>query len=265
MRILVANDDGIHARGILTLAETLSEEHDVFVVAPDVEQSAMAHALTLHRPLRVKEVDLDFPVQQAFSVSGTPSDCVKIALSVLLKGENIDLVVSGINHGPNLGCDVLYSGTVSAALEGAINGLPSIAVSLVNGGEKMAEFSHGATFIRDFLPMAVAMGFPQKSVLNVNIPAISRSEFAGVKIAELGMRMYTDTYEKRIDPRGQTYYWLAGEIVDDSEEPESDVEAIRNNMVAITPIHFNLTHHKELDQLRKNMDNILDSLLSPAP
>jgi len=256
MNILVSNDDGIHARGILKLAEALAQKHDVYVVAPEVEQSATAHALTLHKPLRIKEVELPFKHKQAFSVSGTPSDCVKIALNALLE-DKMDVVVSGINHGPNLGSDVLYSGTVSAALEGAINGLPSIAVSLVNGSQKLADFSHGAEFIVDFLPKALEAGFPSKSILNVNIPAVSRSHWTGVKVAELGTRMYTDTYEKRIDPRGEVYYWLAGEIIEEGESPECDVEAIRNNMVSVTPVHFNLTNYEVLPGLRPKLDQAL--------
>lgn len=266
MKILVANDDGIFARGIQTLAQALASEHEVYVVAPDTEQSATAHSLTLHKPIRVKEFEMPFPVKAAYAISGTPSDCVKIALNALLRDEGIEVVVSGINHGPNLGCDVLYSGTVSAALEGAINGLPSIAVSLVNGSEKMADFTHGANFIKDFLPIAIEMGFPQRSVLNVNIPAVPGNCFAGVRTTTLGTRMYTDTYERRVDPRGGVYYWLAGEIIDQSEEPGTDVEAIRNNMVAISPIHYNLTHYKELDQLRTSLESKLDRLLvCPLP
>lgn len=255
MKILVANDDGIYARGIQKLAEVLAEDYEVYVVAPEVEQSATAHALTLHKPIRIKEVELNFPVKQAFSVSGTPSDCVKIALNALIT-EKMDLVVSGINHGPNLGSDVLYSGTVSAALEGAINGLPSIAVSLVNGSEKMADFTHGAQFVKNFIPQALKAGFPERSILNINIPAVSLHHFAGVKVTELGMRAYTDSYEKRVDPRGGVYYWLAGEVIETSESPESDVEAIRNNMVAISPVHFNLTNYKELEQLRGKFDSM---------
>ena len=128
LKVLISNDDGIHATGIQTLAAKLSQHHEVYVVAPDRERSAMGHALTLHKPIRVEEVEMKFPVKQAFSTSGTPSDCVKLALNALLDVE-IDVVVSGINHGPNLGSDVIYSGTVSAALEGAIHGIPSIAVS----------------------------------------------------------------------------------------------------------------------------------------
>lgn len=253
MKILISNDDGIHANGIQTLAQKLSQRYEVYVVAPDRERSATGHALTLHKPIRIEEVSLPYPVAKAYAVSGTPSDCVKLALNALLEVD-IDVVVSGINHGPNLGSDVLYSGTVSAALEGAINGLPSMAVSLVNGFEKMADFSHGAEFIYNFLPRAMESGIPSRSILNINIPAVSLHRMAGIKITELGTRMYTDTYEKRVDPRGGVYYWLAGEVIDSGEAETSDVEAIRNNLVSISPVHYNLTNFNALTLLREKME-----------
>lgn len=253
LKVLISNDDGIHANGIQTLAAKLAQQYEVYVVAPDRERSATGHALTLHKPIRIEEVDLKLPVAKAYAVSGTPSDCVKLALNALLDVE-IDVLVSGINHGPNLGSDVIYSGTVSAALEGAIHGIPSIAVSLVNGFEKMADFSHGAEFISQFLPTAMKVGIPAKSILNINIPAVSLNHFAGIKIAELGTRMYTDSYEKRIDPRGGIYYWLAGEIIESGEADDSDVEAIRNNMVAISPVHYNLTNYNALTLLKEKLE-----------
>ncbi len=253
LKVLISNDDGIHANGLQTLAAKLSQHHEVYVVAPDRERSAMGHALTLHKPIRVEEVEMKFPVKQAFSTSGTPSDCVKLALNALLDVE-IDVVVSGINHGPNLGSDVIYSGTVSAALEGAIHGIPSIAVSLVNGSDKLADFSHGAEFIADFLPRAMKVGIPAKSILNVNIPAVSRHHFAGVQISDLGTRMYTDSYERRVDPRGGVYFWLAGEVVESGEPENTDVAAIRNNMVSVSPVHYNLTNFPALTLLREKQE-----------
>jgi 5'-nucleotidase len=242
MKILISNDDGIHANGINALIKRLAGEHHVYVVAPDRERSAMGHALTLHRPLRLQEVDLALPVEKAYAISGTPSDCVKIGLHSLLDFRP-DLLLSGINHGPNLGNDVLYSGTVSAAIEGAMNGIPSIAVSLVNGFERHAEFTDSAEFIARFIPKAMALALPPKTILNVNIPALPLNEIAGVKLTQLGTRMYSDSYEKRFDPRGHVYYWLAGEVLKDSDEPEeADVMAIRNNYISITPVHFDMTH-----------------------
>ncbi|MBY0451067.1 MAG: 5'/3'-nucleotidase SurE [Cyanobacteria bacterium] len=245
MKVLVANDDGIHANGIRTLVEYLSRQFEVYVAAPDRERSATGHALTLHKPIRVDELDMGIPVKKAYSVTGTPSDCVKIALNAILDIKP-DIVVSGINHGPNLGVDVLYSGTVSAALEGAIHGLPSVAISLTNGYERMADFSHGAEFLCCYLPKVLEIGMPAKTILNINIPAIPLSEMTGIKLTQLGTRMYTDTYERRVDPRGLVYYWLAGEIAETGEPEGTDVHAIRNNMISVTPVHIDMTNYQVL-------------------
>ncbi len=253
LKILLANDDGIYANGIQTLAQKLSQRYEVYVVAPDRERSATGHALTLHKPIRIEEVEMKYPVAKAYAISGTPSDCVKLALNALLDVK-IDVVISGINHGPNLGADVIYSGTVSAALEGAIHGIPSIAMSLVNGSEKLADFSHGAEFIYNFLPTAMEVGIPSKSILNINIPAVSLHYMAGIKVSELGTRMYTDTYEQRVDPRGGVYFWLAGEIIETGESADSDVEAIRNNMISISPVHYNLTNFSALTLMKEKLE-----------
>ncbi len=245
MKVLVSNDDGIHAVGLRTLVEWLAKKYEVYVSAPDRERSAMGHALTLHKPLRVDEIEFDSPVAKAYSVTGTPSDCVKIALNAILDFRP-DIVVSGINHGPNLGIDVLYSGTVSAALEGAINGLPSVAVSLTNGYEKHADFNAAGEFICSYLPKFLEAQLPPKTILNVNVPAVGLSEMSGVKVTQLGTRMYTDTYERRVDPRKQVYYWLAGEIAEAGDDENSDVETIRNNMISVTPVQFDLTNYKVL-------------------
>lgn len=250
LKVLISNDDGIHATGIQMLAAKLSEAYDVYVVAPDRERSATGHALTLHKPIRIESVSMNAPVKEAFSVSGTPSDCVKLGLKALLKDVSFDVLVSGVNHGPNLGSDVIYSGTVSAALEGAIHGIPSIAVSLVNGFDKMADFSPAVSFVKDFIPKALKTGIPQKGILNINIPAVSQEFFTGVQVCPLGTRMYTDSYEKRVDPRGGVYYWLAGEVIETDNAEDSDVECIRNNMVAVSPIHYNLTDFDALETLK---------------
>lgn len=264
LKVLISNDDGIHANGIQTLIEKLSQIYEVYVAAPDRERSATGHALTLHKPIAIEEIELKFPVVKAYSISGTPSDCVKLAANALFPGVKFDVVLSGINHGPNLGSDVLYSGTVSAALEGAIQGYPSIATSLVNGFEKLADFNHGAEFIANFLPKIMDVGIPPKSILNINIPAVSLQHMTGVKVTDLGTRMYTDSYERRVDPRGRTYYWLAGEIIDTTEAETSDVEAIRNNMVSISPVHYNLTNFNVLPHLQARLEQNGDGTFSPA-
>ncbi|EKE02972.1 MAG: 5'-nucleotidase surE [uncultured bacterium] len=255
MRILISNDDGIHAVGLRTLAERLAFEHEVYIIAPDRERSAAGHALTLHKPLRVEEIDMGFEVACAWETTGTPGDCIKIGISAILEKQP-DIIISGINHGPNLGADVLYSGTVSAAMEGAVLGFPSIAVSLPNGHNgQQSDFIYTADFILKFINKIVTVNFPKKTILNINVPSIASSDIAGVRITRLGTRMYTDTYEKRLDPRGKTYYWLAGEIIETAEEDGTDITAIRNNQISITPVTFEMTHKSIMPELEKTFCN----------
>lgn len=242
VKILLSNDDGHYAPGLRTLALTLAKEHEVYVSAPDRERSAMGHALTLHKPIRMDEVDFGPLVKQAYAVTGTPSDCVKLGLNALLADIQFDMVISGINHGPNLGYDVLYSGTVSAALEGAWHGLPSVAVSMLNGFDRSADFNDAADFILSLVPFVQETPVPARTILNVNFPAVPLCDVTGVKLTRLGSRMYTDKYERRVDPRDQVYFWLAGEIIDEDDEPGTDIHAIRDNAISITPVTFNLTN-----------------------
>ncbi len=248
MRILISNDDGIFSNGIQTLTKRLSQEADyqVYVVAPDRERSATGHALTLHDPLRVEEVALPGNAKGAWSTTGTPSDCVKFGISALLP-EVPDLIVSGINHGPNLANEILYSGTVSAAMEGAFLKIPSIAVSLAGYGYN--DFSVAAEFIARLLRVLPAMKLPGKTLLNVNVPAVPASEIKGVAVTELGVRLYDDHFDKRMDPRGRVYYWLSGHAVEESREEGTDTWAILNQMISITPIAFNMTNRETLKTL----------------
>lgn len=256
MRILISNDDGIHATGIRTLAQRLAADHDVYVVAPDRERSAAGHSLTLHHPLRVDEMDLGYDNNiKAWATNGTPGDCVKLALSALLVDEPPDLLISGINNGPNLGADILYSGTVSAAMEGAVLGCPAIAVSLCDPEYDSADFSYAANFIAKFVPRIAEISFPKKTILNINVPTVNSSGIAGIQVTKLGTRMYTDKYEKRVDPRGKVYYWLAGELIDSEEDEASDVTAIKNNKISITPITFEMTHKSIMPELEKAFCN----------
>ena len=254
MKILISNDDGIHASGIRALIERLSLKHELYVVAPDRERSAAGHSLTLHSPLRVEELPAMFGAKRCWMVTGTPGDCVKIALNAVLEEhEKPDLVLSGINHGPNLGADILYSGTVSAALEGAMMGYPSIAISLANPITDGLEYFHyAANFVAKLIPKIKDLSLPEKTILNVNVPYLmDNSDIAGVAITKLGTRMYTDTYEKRVDPRGKTYYWMAGEVTKSDAVEGTDINAIRNNKVSITPITFELTYEEIMPDLTK--------------
>lgn len=246
MKLLISNDDGVYAIGIRTLANTLAEAgHDVTVVCPDRERSATGHGLTLHQPIRADRVESLFhPAIKVWACSGTPSDCVKLALWALLD-EPPELVLSGINHGSNLGTDVLYSGTVSAAMEGVIEGIPSIAFSLTSFSA--TNFQPAADFAALLVRQIEKHPLPELTLLNVNVPAIDRSQIQGAIVTCQGVRRYVDVFEKRVDPRGKTYYWLSGELLEDVEDPDvpdhapSDVQAIRDNYITITPLHYNLT------------------------
>jgi 5'-nucleotidase len=249
MRLLISNDDGIFALGIKTLADTLAlAGHEVIVVCPDRERSATGHGLTLHDPIRAEVVTGIFhPSIKAWSCSGTPADCVKLALGALLD-KFPDFVLSGINQGANLGTDVLYSGTVSAAMEGTIEGIPSIAFSLTSFS--CQEFQPAADFAKILIAHLEQQPSTESMLLNINIPPVPAAEIAGVKITRQGIRRYFDTFQKRVDPRGKTYYWLSGEVVQDLEQPEqlhlppdteTDVQAIKRNYITIVPLQFNLT------------------------
>lgn len=246
MRLLISNDDGIFALGIRSLANQLAAAgHEVSVVCPDRERSATGHGLTLHQPIRAEVVESVFhPTVKAWACSGTPADCVKLALWALLE-DKPDLVLSGINHGSNLGTDVLYSGTVSAAMEGVVEGIPSIALSLTSFTSQ--DFGPAAAFAQSLVAKLEKQRLPE-ILLNVNVPAVAAEAIAGVAITRQGIRRYIDVFEKRIDPRGKTYYWLAGELLEDVEESgyladqaPTDVQAIRNNYITITPLQYNLT------------------------
>lgn len=256
MKLLISNDDGIYALGIRALANSLAEAgHDVTVVCPDRERSATGHGLTLHQPIRAEIVESIFhPSVKAWACSGTPSDCVKLALWALLDHPP-DLVLSGINHGSNLGTDVLYSGTVSAAMEGVIEGIPSIAFSLTSFSS--SDFQPAAAFAQSLVAQLAKQPLPELLLLNVNVPAVAAAAIAGVKVTRQGIRRYIDVFEKRLDPRGKTYYWLAGELLEEVDEDSrlselapTDVQAIRDNYITITPLQYNLTAATGLASLK---------------
>ena len=251
--ILITNDDGIHAEGIQTLCQVLAEEHPdirLSVIAPERERSAIGHAITMHKPLRVEEIKLAINNElQGYSVNGTPSDCVKLAVEAILDSKP-DMVISGINRGSNLGTDVLYSGTVSAAVEGLILGIPSVAVSLTGNGDGKA-FRYAGQLISQMIPRLLTGNIEADTLINVNVP-FKIDDIKGVKVTCLGTRRYQNAFEKRTDPRGMHYYWMAGELVDDEFEGDScDTRAVREGYISITPIHFQLTNKEAMPALEK--------------
>ena len=250
MKILISNDDGIHAEGIRVLAETLAEnsQHEVYVVAPERERSATGHSLTLHKPLRVEPITPPGNVKGAWMTTGTPSDCVKLAVMEILPSRP-DLIISGINRGSNLGSEVLYSGTVAAAMEGAFLDIPSIAVSQLSDDKMVMHFHCSARVIQNLIDVFPRAHLSRKSLLNVNVPNIPFSELSGTAITELGVRLYYDRFEKRLDPRGRSYYWLAGVALESEEVERTDTWAVSKKMVSITPISFNMTDLKTLERL----------------
>lgn len=256
MKILISNDDGIAANGIRMLTKELSQEHDVYVIAPDRERSAAGHSLTLHTPLRVEELDPINGAKRSWVTTGTPGDCVKIGINAILSAdEQPDIVISGINHGPNLGSDILYSGTVSCAMEGAMMGIPSIAVSLASMQSDYDDFEFTAKFVRGMLRRLKDFNFPQKTLLNVNVPLLDADDIAGVAITELGSKMFTNTYEKRVDPRGKVYYWMAGELTTEPSDANTDIAAVRNNKISITPVTYEMTKEEVMTDLEKTLCN----------
>lgn len=250
MKILISNDDGIAANGIRVLTKELANDNDVYVIAPDRERSAAGHSLTLHTPLRVEELEAINGAKRTWVTTGTPGDCVKIGINAILSPEEQpDIVISGINHGPNLGSDILYSGTVSCAMEGAMMGIPAIAVSLASMHSDYEDFEYTAQFIRGMLKKLNQFNFPKKTLLNVNVPLLEADDIAGVAITELGSKMFTNTYEKRVDPRGKVYYWMAGELTNEPSDANTDIAAVRNNKISITPVTYEMTKENVMSEL----------------
>ena len=246
MRILLTNDDGIFAPGILALYKELKKTADAWIVAPENEQSAVGHAITISDPLRVKEVEKDGEFL-GYAVGGTPADCVKIGIGQILP-QKPDLVISGINLGLNTGDCVIYSGTVSAATEGTIMGIPSIAVSL--GTFTNPDFSTAARFTAHLARIVEQQGLPKGILLNVNVPAVDPSHIKGVAITRQGRFTFRDAFVKRQDPRGRTYYWLEYEELKVEENGNTDLIAVRQNKISITPLQHDLTDYKFLETLK---------------
>lgn len=244
MHLLLVNDDGIQAPGIGALAAGLKDIARITVVAPERQRSASSHAITLHKPLRARTVELD-PAITAYEINGTPADCVKLALAVLCRTPP-DMVISGINAGANMGLDILYSGTASAAAEGALQGIPAIAVSLV---DEPFDYAASVRITRLLAEKTKACGLPGHTFLNVNVPPVDYGKLAGIAVTRLGVRAYRNTFEHRVDPLGRDYYWQAGEILPEESSADTDVGAVAANRVSVTPVRFDFTNEALLATL----------------
>lgn len=247
MRILVSNDDGVEASGLRALAEALLELGEVTVCAPDREQSATSRSISLHRPLRIEQLPPWGPEGQIarWSVDGTPTDAVYIGLNHVLKGKAPDVVASGINRGANLANDVHYSGTVAAAMEGCVGGIPSFAISLL----RSRDYSHAARFAAKLARQVGKRGLPRGMLLNVNVPP---GEPQGAQVTRIGKRSYLASVVEKLDPRGRAYYWIGGDEQAHEEVPGSDCDAVFDRrLISVTPLHLDLTAHELVEELRR--------------
>ena len=241
--ILVTNDDGVHSPGIMALVRAVKELGDAYIVAPDRERSAAGHSLTLHRPLKAEEIR-----GNVFSINGTPTDCVTLGINKLLP-QKPDLVVSGINRGANLGDDITYSGTVAAAIEGTIFGIPSIAFSLIT--DKHYHFETGSFFALKIAEYVLNQSLPYDTLLNVNIPNIRREDIKGIKLTRQGRRIYENSIQEMLNPWGEKHFWIGGGKIYWEHGEDTDMEAVQENFVSISPIHLDLTNFSALKFMRE--------------
>lgn len=247
--ILVTNDDGIISPGIRSLVNAMKRIGEVVVVAPDSPQSGMGHAITLNDPLRITSVDL-FEGVKAYQCSGTPADCVKIAIDKILHKQP-DLCVSGVNHGSNASINVIYSGTMSAAMEAAIDGIKSIGFSLLNYSFG-ADFSVSEMVAEKIARQVLQHGIPRGSLLNVNIPDVTKDELKGFKICRQAVARWIEEFDERKDPRGRQYYWLTGKFVNFDNGEDTDEWALKHGYVSIVPVQYDLTNHHAMRYINKN-------------
>jgi 5'-nucleotidase len=250
--ILVSNDDGITSKGIRVLVNIMRQLGEVVVVAPDSPQSGMGHAITIGETLRLYEEDI-FEDVMAFKSSGTPADCVKLAKHYVLKDRRPDLVVSGINHGSNTSISVLYSGTMSAAIEGALEGLPSIGFSLCDFSSK-ADFSHVEEYVFKISKQVLENGLTKGVALNVNFPPKRNETIKGIKVCRQAHAKWQEEFSERYDPNGRKYFWMAGNFVNFDKGEDNDEWAIANNYVSIVPCQYDLTAHHAISQINEDWD-----------
>lgn len=253
MRILLTNDDGIYADGLHAAWRTLNAAgHDVFVCVPDRPRSAVSHGITMHKPLRAKTVET--PEGIAHTSNGTPADCVPLALLQLMdvqKNGLPDIVISGINLGPNLGDDVHYSGTVAGAMEAMLNGIPAFAISLADW--ENADWRAAAAFCAEFAPKMQALALPRDTFININVPNVSPEEIAGVRVTAQGSRRYKGDIVKYEAPHIGEYFWRGGEVIDRVEESDTDILAVRNNFISLTPLHVDLTNREAFAAIQESL------------
>jgi len=247
LNILLTNDDGIYAEGLLALHRVLSRDHRVRIVAPDRERSAVGHSITLHYPLRATQVSLNGDAI-GWAVNGTPADCVKLAV-IELMNPRPELVISGINPGANVGVNLSYSGTVAAAKEAAMYGIKSMAVSLQASEDLL--FEPAARFVAHLAPMVVVNGLPKGTFLNVNVPNLSEGQTAGVCVSRQAVDLYDEYFEKRLDPRDRTYYWQGSESHPNYSHQDDDGAALMDNFISITPVRCDMTDYGTLEKIKK--------------
>lgn len=245
--ILITNDDGFTAPGIMALVEVAKEFGELLIIAPDKPQSGMGHAITVNMPLRITETDY-FGEHKAFHCSGTPVDCVKMGIFKLKKSP--DLILSGINHGSNVSTNVLYSGTMSAAVEGALEGVPSIGFSLLDYALE-ANFEPSKYFVKQIIGQALTKGMEKGICLNVNIPKLPLEEIKGIKVGRQARAFWDDTFDERNDPLGKSYYWLTGEFHDHDHSDDTDMSALDEGYVSIVPTQFDMTAHHAIKDINK--------------
>lgn len=250
--ILVSNDDGIASKGIRFLVEIMSELGEVMVVAPDGPQSGMGHAITIGNTLRLEETDI-FGDIKAYECSGTPADCVKMAKHFVLKDRQPDLVVSGINHGANTSISVLYSGTMSAAIEGALEGTPAIGFSLCDYSSD-ADFTHTRDYVKIIAQNVLNKGLTKGVALNVNFPPKRNEKIKGIKICRQANAKWQEEFDERFDPHGRRYFWLAGNFVNHDKGEDNDEWAIANNFISVVPCQYDLTAHHAITFLNDEWD-----------
>lgn len=250
--ILVSNDDGITSNGIRLLVELMQELGEVIVIAPDSPQSGMGHAITVGNTLRLSESHI-FDGVKAYQCSGTPADCVKMAKGFVLKNRKVDLVVSGINHGSNTSISVIYSGTMSAALEGAIEDIPSIGFSVCDHSLE-ADFSYVKEHVLKIAGLALKNGLPKGIALNVNFPAKKNEPIKGIKICRQTRAKWQEIFDRRVDPTGRQYFWLTGSFVNQDKGEDIDEWAIANNYTSVVPVSFDLTAYHAISTLNKEWD-----------